>query len=78
MDSPVENREATVVNWSNAALKMTMGAGSLAAVAVLADPLGPVIGTWGTVGLVVLPFAIVAMVKPGEEIPARYVKALHG
>jgi hypothetical protein len=66
------------MNWSNQALKLTMGVGMLGQTAILADALKPLLGNWGTVGLLVVPFAFVVMVKPGEEIPAGWVKFVHG
>ena len=65
------------MNWSNLALKGTMGAGSLCPAAILTDVLKPSIGLWGTIALIIAPFTILVMVKVGEEIPARIVMLLH-
>ncbi len=65
------------MNWSNMALKGTLGAGSLVPVAILTDALEPYIGIWGIMALVLVPFTILVLVKIGEEIPARYVKLAH-
>ena len=66
------------MNWSNQALKLTMGVGMLGQTAILTDVLKPLLGIWGTVGLLVVPIALVIMVKPGEEISAGWVKLAHG
>jgi hypothetical protein len=55
-----------------------MGVGMLGQTAILSDALKPLLGIWGTVALLVVPIALVVMVKPGEEIPAGWVKLVHG
>lgn len=66
------------MNWSNQGLKLTMGCGSLAQTAILADVLGPVFSVWGLIALVIMPLTIVAMIKIGDEIPARLIQFAHG
>ena len=66
------------MNWSNQTLKFTMGIGILGQTAILADALKPLVGDWGTVAILVVPIALVVMVKPGEEIPTAWVKLVHG
>jgi hypothetical protein len=66
------------MNWSSQALKFTMGVGILGQTAVLTDALKPLLGNWGTVGLLVVPIALIVMVRPGEVIPAAWVKLVHG
>lgn len=65
------------MNWSNMALKGTIGAGSLGTVAILADPLDPYIGVWGMIALVIVPLTILVFFK-NDELPAYVVKAAHG
>jgi hypothetical protein len=47
------------MNWSIHALKLTMGVGILGQTAILTDELKPLLGIWGTVGLLIVPIALV-------------------
>lgn len=64
------------MNWSGAALKVTIGAGTLAVVAVIADLIVPYIGIYGMIAFVLVPVTILILIKPGE-IADRYVKGAH-
>lgn len=66
------------MNWSNQGLKLTMGCGALAQTAVLTDLLEPSIGVWGLVALIVMPLAIVAMIKVEDQFPIALITFAHG
>jgi len=59
------------------ALKGTIGAGSLAVVAVLSDVLERHIGIWGLIVLVLVPFTILVMFRV-DELPPHVIKFAHG
>ena len=65
------------MNWSNQALKLTMGCGALAQTAILVDALKPIISIWGAIALFVAPIAIVAMIKIDDDLPSGLIKAAH-
>lgn len=65
------------MNWSNMALKGTIGAGSLVPVAILTDAVDPYIGVWGIIGIVLVPLTLLVFLKTGEDVPARYVMIAH-
>lgn len=62
------------MNWSAAALKMTLGVGCLAQTAILADAFEPATGLWGFIALVMV---LVVMIRLGDDLPARIVKSAH-
>ena len=64
------------MNWSGAALKATIGAGSLPVVAILGDELAAVFGVWGMIAFCLVPVSLLIFVKPGE-IADKYVKGVH-
>jgi len=66
------------MNWSMPALKLTMGVGMLGQTAILSDILEPVLGIWVAIAILVLPVALLILVKPGEAIPAAWVVRAHG
>lgn len=65
------------MNWSNASLKMTLGVGCLAHTAILADPTKPYLGIWGLIALILVPVALVAMIKIGDDLPPWLIKYAH-
>ena len=64
------------MNWSGAALKGTIGAGSLPVIAILGDELAAVFGVWGMIVFCLVPVSLLIFVKPGE-IADKYVKGVH-
>jgi len=65
------------MDWSNLALKGTIGAGTLCVVAVLSDVVEPYIGIWGLIVLVLVPFTILVMFRV-DELPVHIIKLAHG
>jgi len=65
------------MNWSNISLKMTLGIGSLAQTAIMADPLKPLVGVWGLIAIILIPFALVVMIKIGDDLPPWLIKYAH-
>ena len=54
------------MNWSNAALKLTIGVGSMGATAILSDPLVDWVGVYGMIAIILVPFSLLVFFKIGE------------
>lgn len=54
------------MNWSNAALKLTIGVGSMGATAILSDPLVDWVGIYGMIAIILVPFSLLVFFKIGE------------
>ena len=54
------------MNWSNAALKLTIGVGSMGATAILSDPLIDWVGIYGMITIILVPFSLLVFFKIGE------------
>ncbi len=54
------------MNWSNAALKLTIGIGSIGATAIVSDPLGEWVGIYGMIAIILVPFSLLVFFKIGE------------
>ncbi len=65
------------MNWSNIALKGTIGVGALGMTAILTDLLDPHIGIWGIIILVLMPFTLLVFFRV-DELPVWIIKIAHG
>ena len=65
-----------MLSWSNTAYKFTLGIGSLAVAAMLADLTQAKLPAWIAIAAELLPFALFVFVRP-EELPARAVRIVH-
>lgn len=65
-----------MMNWSGAALKLTIGVGLLAVTAILSDVLAGLVGVYPMIGIIIVPLALLVMIKPGE-LPDTVVKLAH-
>lgn len=54
------------MNWSNAALKLTIGIGSLGATAIVSDPLAEQVGLYAMIVIILVPFSLLVFFKIGE------------
>ncbi|GAA6211791.1 hypothetical protein NBRC116602_15320 [Hyphomicrobiales bacterium 4NK60-0047b] len=54
------------MNWSNVALKLTIGVGSMGATAILSDPLVEWVGIYGMIAIILVPFSLLVFFKIGE------------
>jgi len=54
------------MNWSNAALKLTIGVGSMGATAMVSDALVERVGLYSMIAIILVPFALLVFFKIGE------------
>ena len=54
------------MNWSNAALKLTIGIGSMGATAIVSDPLVEQVGLYTMIAIILVPFSVLVFFKMGE------------
>ena len=54
------------MNWSNAALKLTIGVGSIGATAIVSDALVERVGLYSMIAIILVPFALLVFFKIGE------------
>lgn len=64
------------MNWSNVALKLTIGVGSMGATAILSDPLGEWVGIYGMIAIILVPFSLLVFFKIGE-LADWFIKLAH-
>jgi hypothetical protein len=65
-----------MLNWSNTKYKFTLGIGSLATTAMMAELWKPVLPIWVVLVVALLPLVVFVFVQPGE-MPAGFVRAAH-
>jgi hypothetical protein len=54
------------MNWSNAALKLTIGVGSMGATAIVSDALVERVALYSMIAIILVPFALLVFFKIGE------------
>ncbi len=54
------------MNWSNAALKLTIGIGSMGATAIVSAPLAEQVGLYAMIAIILVPFSLLVFFKIGE------------
>src|SRR5687767_2249696 len=65
-----------MLNWSNGAYKLTLGIGSLAMTAIMADLWKSRLPFWAIGTVAMLPFLVFIFVRPGE-LSAGFVRGAH-
>jgi hypothetical protein len=65
-----------MLNWSNTKYKFTLGIGSLATTAIMAELWKPILPVWVIMVVALLPLVVFVFVHP-DEMPARLVLTAH-
>jgi hypothetical protein len=65
-----------MLNWSTAQYKFTLGIGSLATTALMAELWKLLLPAWVMIALALVPLTVFVFVHP-DEMPARFVRLAH-
>lgn len=64
------------MNWSNVALKLTIGIGSIGATAIISDVVAEKVGLYAMIAIILVPFGLLVFFKIGE-LADWIIKTVH-